>query len=678
MIGPQAQFREGQWEAIEAVAQQRSRVLVVQRTGWGKSLVYFIATKLLREQGAGPTALISPLLSLMRNQIEMAGRIGIRAATINSANPEDWDAVEGQLDKGQCDVLLVSPERLANQRFAQRTLPAIRGGIGLFVVDEAHCISDWGHDFRPDYRRIVRIIRALPRSVPVLGTTATANNRVVADVVEQLGPDLQVLRGPLARRSLRLQTIHLADQAERLAWLAEQLPRLPGTGIIYCLTVNDCRRVAAWLAQHTIVAPPYHADLDNETRARLEQMLLRSEVKALVATVALGMGFDKPDLGFIVHYQRPGSAVAYYQQIGRAGRAVNDARVVLLHGREDDEIADYFIHSAFPAGDELQQVLGVIAASEGATIGDILPRVNLSWMRVERALKLLEVEGAIARSGRAYRRTVNPWKPDLLRVERVTEQRRTELQRMQDFLNHHGCLMEFLTKELDDPAAAPCGHCVNCAGDLVSRATNPRVVREAITFLRRDYQVIAPRILWPAGGLGERTGRVPEELRNGEGRALCVYGDAGWGRMVAEGKYRTKHFSDELVAASADLIRLRWNPEPHPEWVTAVPSLRNPKLVSDYAQRLARALDLPFHALLVKVADSPPQKDMQNSAQQAASVARAFQVRGRCPSGPVLLVDDMVDSRWTMTMCGIMLRETGSGPVYPFALATASLRKGAA
>jgi len=261
MLGPDADFRAGQWEAIEKLVVEGRRVLVVQRTGWGKSLVYFLATKLLREQGAGFTLLISPLLALMRNQIEMADCIGVRAATINSSNREVWDAVEESLASDSCDLLLVSPERLNNPRF-QSLLSTIAGRVGLFVVDEAHCISDWGHDFRPDYRRIVRILRNLPKGVPVLATTATANDRVVADVQLQLGPGLTVLRGPLARPSLRLQNIQLADQSKRLAWLAENLSKFPGTGIIYCLTIADTERVAKWLRLKGFQIKAYHAGND--------------------------------------------------------------------------------------------------------------------------------------------------------------------------------------------------------------------------------------------------------------------------------------------------------------------------------------------------------------------------------------------------------------------------------
>jgi ATP-dependent DNA helicase RecQ len=548
MLGPQADFRPGQWEAIEIVAARRERALVVQRTGWGKSLVYFLATKLMREQGAGPTLLISPLLSLMRNQIEMAGRIGVRAITINSANREEWDAAEAALAADACDVLLISPERLNNDRFLKSVLPGIAGRVGLFVVDEAHCISDWGHDFRPDYRRIVRILQNLPKGVPVLGTTATANNRVVADVQTQLGPGLTVLRGPLARASLRLQNLQLADQSERLAWLAENLPKFPGSGIIYCLTVADAQRVAKWLQSRGIRAEAYHAgDNAHLDRPALEQALLNNEIKALVATVALGMGFDKPDLGFVIHFQRPGSVVAYYQQVGRAGRAVDRAYSILLSGREDDEIQDYFIESAFPSPQTMIGVLNALAQTDGLSLNEILDRVNVTRSMAEKALKLLEVDGAIgievAQRTIRYFRTPNPWRPDLEQAERVTALRRAELAQMQAYVAHTGCLMEFLARALDDPAAAPCGQCANCKGRGFRAGVSPALVAEAVEFLKRDELILQPRKRWPIGLFPELKTVILPEVQNAPGRALCYYGDAGWGKLVRDGKYVQAHFS---------------------------------------------------------------------------------------------------------------------------------------
>jgi ATP-dependent DNA helicase RecQ len=672
MLGDGAAFRPDQFEAIETVVDERSRVLVVQRTGWGKSLVYFLATRLLRDGGFGPTLLISPLLSLMRDQLLMAEGIGVRAATINSENVDEWEAVEQALADDEIDLLLVSPERLANAEFAERTLGLIHGAIGLFVVDEAHCISDWGHDFRPDYRRIGRLVARLPRGAPLLATTATANDRVVADIESQLGAELVTVRGPLARDSLRLQTIALDDQAERLAWLAEHLPGLPGSGIVYCLTIADCERVAAWLASRGLEVAAYYGGLDPETRRDLEERLRANRVKALVATVALGMGFDKPDLGFVVHFQRPGSPVAYYQQIGRAGRALDDACVILLHGREDDEIVEYFIRGAFPPEDDLRAVLGQLEESEGLRLSELEARLNLSRGRIEQCLKVLEIDGAIFSEGSRYVRSANPWEPEHERIANVTAQREHELERMRELTRAESCLMEFLGRELDDPTATRCGRCAVCVGDFLPREVDPALQRDAVLFLRRAYRVIESRRRWPAGGVGDWRGNIAPALQAEEGRALSIYGDAGWGRLVSEAKYREERFDEELVEAAAEMIEEVWQPDPAPRWATAIPSLRT-DIVPDFARRLAQRLGLPYRDALVKVRDNPPQKRMENGYQQARNVADAFRVdTDQLAEDLVLLVDDIVDSRWSITVCAALLREAGSGPVYPVALASAT------
>ena len=464
-VGPGATFRADQLDAILALAVHRRRLLVVERTGWGKSVVYFIATRILRDGGGGPTVIVSPLLALMHDQLRVARDIGLEAETINSQqSPDEWRRIDARLAADEVDLLLVGPERLANEHFLTQTLPSIAKGIGMLVVDEAHCISDWGHDFRPDYRRIQRIVAQLPGNIPMLATTATANDRVVADVEQQLGPNLITIRGSLSRTSLRLQNVRLGDQAERLAWLAENLERLPGSGIIYTLTKADAKRVSRWLATRGIDAPDYHADRSSEDRAELEDRLRRNDLKALVATIALGMGFDKPDLGFVVHFQRPGSVVAYYQQIGRAGRQLDSADIVLLAGREDDEIADYFIGGAFPPHDALESVLAAVTAADDITVPALESQLNLRHGVIEQCLKVLVLEGAVGKDGGRYWRTANEWRPDEQRVEGVTSQRVHELERMRDYVDTDACLMQFLARELDDHGAGPCGRCANCAG----------------------------------------------------------------------------------------------------------------------------------------------------------------------------------------------------------------------
>jgi ATP-dependent DNA helicase RecQ len=649
----------------------------VQRTGWGKSLVYFVATKLLRDQGAGCTLLVSPLLSLMRNQIAAAWNIGVRAETINSSNVADWPRIEGGLHRNEFDVLLISPERLANDEFVNRCLLPIANRVGLFVVDEAHCISDWGHDFRPDYRRIVRILTALPRNIPILATTATANDRVVEDVVGQLGPDLEVQRGPLTRASLSLQNIYLPSQAERMAWIAHWIPRLPGSGIVYTLTVRDSERLAEWLRSQGIDAEPYNSDMETERREILENRLLNNEVKTLVATVALGMGFDKPDLGFVIHFQRPASVVHYYQQVGRAGRAVENAFGVLLNGREDDSIADYFIRTAFPTPEDVDQLLAVMRA-EGRpiTVPKLQQRVNLSKGKIDKILKFLVLESPapVQKTDSGY--VMNPvrWEMPVDRIERITNLRRQEQERMALYMASRDCLMEFLAAELNDPNAEPCGKCVNCAGHLLAEDYPAPLARAALDFLDRLENPIESRKRWPSG-LAEHgmRGNIAPEHQAMEGRALCRWGDPGLGELVRRGKQQGQHFDEQLVDAATRSIRDRWNPVPAPVWVTCVPSRRHLTLVPDFARRLARKLGLPFLECIRKVNDTEPQKTRANSFQQAQNLAGAFVVdTATVRAEPVLLVDDMVDSRWTFTVLTLLLRRAGSGPVYPFALADTS------
>ena len=661
---PVAGFRADQLDAILALAGERGRVLLVQRTGWGKSAVYFIATRLLRDRGLGPTLLVSPLLALMRNQIEAAERLGVQAVTINSSNRDEWGEVEERIEADEVDVLLISPERLANQQFRDEVLPVIGRRSGLLVIDEAHCISDWGHDFRPDYRRLVRVLDLLPAGVPVLCCTATANDRVVADVTAQLGADFAPVRGTLARSGLRLHALNKPSQAERLVWLAAMIEYLPGTGIVYCLTVADTDRVAGWLQSRGIAAVAYSGESDDEHRRAVEQRLLSNDVKVVVATSALGMGFDKPDLAFVIHYQSPGSPVAYYQQVGRAGRALRESLGILLRGTEDADIQDYFIGSAFPPDHLAERVVDVLEGrAVSMTKRELLDEVNVRPGQLEGLLKILEVEGAVERDGGRWLRTLTPWTFDHERVGSVTALRRTEQQQMLDYIGTDQCRMQLLRGYLDDHDPEPCGICDNCTGVSLDRSFGPDTVQEAIDFLRKSERRIEPRKQFPDGK------RIAVEHRLEDGRALTRWGDGGWGRLVRTGKQNDGRFDDRLVAAARDLIRDRWQPDPSPEWVAFVPSLRRPELVPDFAARLARSLGLACKDVVVKIRHTEPQKTMQNSQQQYRNIRDAFEIRGEVPSGPVLLVDDMVDSRWTLTVVASLLLDSGAGPVLPFALA---------
>jgi ATP-dependent DNA helicase RecQ len=674
LAGPDASFRPHQLEAVRDLVADRGRVLCVQRTGWGKSAVYFLATALLRERGAGPALIVSPLLALMRNQIAAAERLGIRAHTVNSTNRDAWEEVQGLLAEDAIDLLLISPERLNNPQFRDAMLPLFAERVGLLVVDEAHCISDWGHDFRPDYRRLAEMLERLPDGVAVLGTTATANDRVVADVEAQLraggGADapLRTYRGPLGRSSLRLEVVELPAQADRLAWLATWLPRLEGSGIVYTLTKRDAELVAGWLTAHGIAAEAYSGEVETGQRVAVEERLLANEVKAVVATSALGMGYDKPDLGFVVHYQAPGSVISYYQQVGRAGRGVAHADVVLLRGTEDRRIQDFFIEQAFPRRELVERVLEALEAAgeDGLSLPALTSVVNLGRARIEAMLKVLDVEGAVARAGsRWVRRPGTEWTYDADRYAAVTALRRREQAAMAAFGADGRCLMRALQEELDDPEPRDCGRCAVCAGPRFSAPLDPELVRDAALHLRTKPLVLEVKKMAPAEDGAMR--KIPEDVRAEEGRALARLGDGGWDPLVQAGR-RAGRFDDELVGAAAEAVR-GWNASA--AWVTAVPSRRSGALVPDFAERLAAALGLPYATALERTGDGPPQREMANSAQQVANVRGQFVAAAELPSGPCLLVDDVRFSGWTLAMLAGQLRRRGAPAVYPLALTSA-------
>ncbi len=574
---PEAYFRDGQWEAIDALVNHRQKLLVVQRTGWGKSSVYFISTRILRNRGAGPTVIVSPLLALMRNQIEAANRLGIRAETINSANQDNWPTISHGILANQVDAMLISPERLFNDAFVAEVLLPVADRIGLFVIDEVHCISDWGHDFRPDYRRLTNVLLQMPPNMPVLGTTATANNRVIQDAQAQLG-DIEIQRGTLVRDSLSLQTLRLSDQAARLAWLAQYIPELPGSGIVYALTIRDAEQVADWLNQQGITARAYHSRVDDEGfenstlyRQYLEDLLLGNEVKVLVATTALGMGYDKPDLGFVIHYQAAGSVVTYYQQVGRAGRAINNAFGVLLSGREDEDIHEYFRRSAFPDEQDVNAILGILQTHEELSVTQLQQHLNLRRGQIDKVLKILSVENPapVIKHGNKWRRTPVPFGLDHERIQRLMQQREVEWQEVQEYIDSSSCLMAYLQNALDDPETVECGRCSVCVGEpVVSAEVDRNLAIAASHFLKHDEMPFKPKKQSAAGAF-QNYGfpyKLPNGLQASEGRILSRWGDAGWGGLVAEDKH-SGYFRDELVEAVAEMIERRWRPDPAPQGV---------------------------------------------------------------------------------------------------------------
>lgn len=675
-------MRDDQWTAIEALVVARRRALVVQRTGWGKSAVYFIAAKLLREAGRGPTVIVSPLLALMRNQVGAAERAGVHAATINSSNVADWDEINGRVHRRELDVLLVSPERLNNPDFRDQVLPALAHDAGLVVVDEAHCVSDWGHDFRPDYRRIRTLIGELGADVPVLATTATANDRVVDDVAAQLGvggKDTLVLRGGLDRESLRLSVVNAGNPAQRAAWLAAHIDSLPGSGIVYTLTVAQAHDVASLLREQGHDVAAYTGSTEAAEREQLEADLLANRVKALVATSALGMGFDKPDLGFVVHLGAPSSPIAYYQQVGRAGRATESAQVILLPGHEDQDVWRYFASVAFPSESMVRNVIGVLDPERPQSTPALEPLVDLGRSRLEMVLKVLDVDGAVRRVKGGWVGTGVAWEYDEPRYRKLDEARKREQQAMLDYQVTDGCRMAFLRGQLDDPSlevGERCGRCDNCTGERVSADVDPGTTEETRQRLMRPGVELTPRKQWPSGlaKLGiDLSGRIADGPE--PGRAIGRLTDLGWGarlrRVLDE---PDAEVSDDLVAAAVKVLA-SWDWAQRPTAVMALDSDRHPSLVSSLSRELARLGRLTDLGTLHY---SPARRPATaaNSAYRVAALDGAWLApdpgRVAAVGGPVLLVDDLSDSGWTLTMAARVVRAAGAPAVLPFTLATTS------
>ncbi|WP_127794574.1 ATP-dependent DNA helicase RecQ [Agromyces sp. LHK192] len=673
-----AQFHDGQYEAIEALVEGHRRALVVQRTGWGKSAVYFVATLLLRRRGAGPTVLVSPLLALMRDQVAAAERAGVRAVSINSTNAHEWQDVLARLDADDVDVLLVSPERLNNPSFREQQLPTLVRRLGLLVVDEAHCISDWGHDFRPDYRRLRDLIAELPAEVPVLATTATANSRVVADVVEQLGggaSDVLTIRGPLARSSLRLGVLRLPDATSRLAWLISHLDDLPGSGIIYTLTVAAAVDTARVLRERGHDVRAYTGQTDADERAESEGMLKRNEVKALVATSALGMGFDKPDLGFVLHLGAPSSPVAYYQQVGRAGRATDNADVLLLPGAEDPQIWHYFATASMPDEDRAGRVLAALDTDRPTSTPALEAQVDIRRTPLELLLKVLDVDGAVRRVQGGWVATGEPWTYDAERYRRIAAERIAEQEHMVEYEQTRECKMAFLQRSLDDDTAVPCGRCDSCAGAWYPSGLAAEAAEAARGALDRVGVPVEPRAQWPTGAdrLGVPVkGRIAPDERADEGRALARLTDLGWGgalRDLFAAGAADQPVPPQVLAACVRVLA-EWGWSERPVAVVAMPSRSRPLLVDSLARGIAEVGRLPYLGALEAVDGGPSGGPGGNSAFRLAGLWGRLDASGLdLPAGPVLLVDDLADSRWTLTVAARELRRAGATGVLPFVLA---------
>jgi len=669
LYGENAEFRPGQYEAIEATLTNR-RTLVVQKTGWGKSLVYFTATKLLRTAGRGTTIVVSPLLSLMDNQKDAAEKLNLRCEAFNSSlKNERREIALNDLQSDKYDLIFVTPETLFKSDL-NNALQKTR--IGLFVIDEAHCISDWGNDFRLDYSNLHKIIGAMPADVPVLATTATANNRVIEDIKKQFGNNVFVSRGPLTRESLAIQVIKLKDRVDRYSWILKNINSLPGTGIIYCLTHSDCKHLSDFLVRYGISAMPYYSgdgEVDEQNAEALEKFK-NNQIKAIVATIKLGMGYDKGDIGFVIHFQMPSNIVSYYQQIGRAGRNIEKAYAILMCGEEDDDIHEHFMNEAFPTREECYGIVSLLEREGGMTQSKIERKINIAHGRLEKTLEFLEHEEAIYKDGYDYYLSTNKYVYNEEHYNEITAQRKAEYEQLRLLSETKSCYSKFIVNCLDDFTAHDCGKCANCVhGDLIPSALELADKESALTYLHSLQIEIEPRKQWPDSSF---TGQRTIDLQNETGICLSKYNDVGYGVLVRQGKYEKNDFDVKLIERSAEVLKpvIAENDIKH---ICCVPSLRS-DLVKNFTKRLAQVLGIEFIDCLVK-SHARPQKNMQNSSFQCRNAWDSFSVADNCkiPSR-LILVDDIIDSKWTITVCGYKLMQNGIQFVFPFALADSSRR----
>lgn len=651
-------FHPEQRSIIEHLVQGK-RVLAIQRTGWGKSLCYQLTSFYYPHM----TLVFSPLKALMRDQCQRCNEIyHIPSALVSSDfSPEENDETLKKATEGKIKILYIAPERLDNPSWQTYVLQM---NISMVIVDEAHCISTWGHDFRPHYRRIVTLLSGLPDNVPVLALTATANRRVEQDIKQQVGINAIVKRGSMLRPNLHLNVIHCDGDREKLAYLAVHIPRWRGSGIIYTGTQNSAEMVAAFLQQQGVKAEYYHAGREDSERQLIEQGLMTNQYKVICSTNALGMGIDKPDIRFVVHYHIPASPIHYYQEIGRSGRDGKDSICVLLYDAEDLNIQHHFIQGAKPSGQQYEKVLTLIRSDpQGWRLNDLLLDTGFSRNALQNILVDLEDQGLLQRMKLDGKTTLyrsgNLGEIDVTLYESVRVQKELELADMEKYAQKDDCLMDYLASYLGDNSGTCCGTCGNCnPQSWISLPIPQSISANVVNFLER---IFLPRI-------GKR-GNIKQPVHEA-GWALSYHGNTRIGKLVRASKYEgAGPFAEELVDRAVEVIRTRY-PVVELEAVISIPPTKSGNLVEDFARRVAGKLGLPYMSVLIKQRTTQEQKVCTNALQKKKNVKGAFvisdfsQMMGRT----FLMIDDIYDSGYMLREVGVTLMQAGARAVYPLTI----------
>lgn len=644
-------FYDEQWEAIDKLLKGQ-RILMIQRTGFGKSLVFQFSAILLN----GTTVIFSPLIALMREQVNRLKELGLPAAYINSTlTPEEKQEALQNAEKGKYKLLYIAPERQEDEEW-QKVVQRMR--LGMVVVDEAHCISTWGHDFRPSYRRIVNVVKQLQTDFPVLACTATATIKVQQDIEVQFDNSrLTVLRGNLSRPNFALKVIHCEKQEDKMAGVLQIVSSLKGTGVIYCGTQAETEIYSKWLDFNGIKVTNYNAGLEDETRKRIEIDFVNDVYKCVVSTNALGMGMDKPNLRFVIHTQIPASPLHYYQEIGRAGRDGFDTQVILFYTPEDDELPQSFIKNNKPAIKYYHRLIEILQ-TESLGLHGIIRKINRKQTAVNVILADLIDQGIVIKNnnGKSPRYELKFNAPQLIThgFEELRNAKLADYEHMKGYMATKSCRMGYLQNYLGDRVTSSCGKCDNDLGkNYIVKATAAELIK--IQEFRESY--------FPVLEVENKTCILID------GVAASWYGVTNVGTMMHACKYEHGgDFPDYLLRLTLKAFRSHFK-NMNFDVVMYVPPTISGELVKNFAEKIARTLRFEFSNGIVKTRVTEAQKVFESAIGKKENLKDAFTVQTNVRGKKILLIDDIFDSGSTIKEIADMLKHHGAELVAPLVIA---------
>ncbi|HAT81528.1 MAG TPA: RecQ family ATP-dependent DNA helicase [Flavobacterium sp.] len=645
-------FYDEQWLTIDKIL-KGEKVLLIEKTGFGKSLCFQFPATVFN----GITVIFSPLIALMRDQVKKLTALGIAAKCINSEQtPEENTQIINDAKQGKIKILYIAPERQENSEWIEATRQM---NLTMVVVDEAHCISVWGHDFRPAFKRIINLVKLLPKGLPVLATTATATKRVELDVAQQIGNNILTIRGNLMRDNFKLFVVKVASEDEKLIWLGKNLNNLPGSGILYTGTRVDTEIYSKWFENLKISSTAYNAGLDADSRIAIENGLMSNKWKCIISTNALGMGIDKPDIRFIIHTQIPQSPIHYYQEIGRAGRDGQPSYIILFYNPEDRKLPEAFIEGGRPAIKKYERVINAVK-SELLGERDLMKRTNLKQNQI-RVIKADLIEQGIIREvmigkSKKYEFVPNSQPLNTKAFEELRNAKLTDLENMIEYVETDKSRMKFLCDYLGDNSNHTFTNCDNTGEKKITVSVTPEWTEKLQNF-REDY---FPELEVESKG---------SNILNGV--ASSYYGVSNVGATLHRSKYEQGgDFPDFLLKLVLKAFRKKYGQEKF-DLVVYVPPTSSGDLVKNFAIKVSQVLKFPISHNLVKARQTKEQKIFENGYLKTDNVNGAFtfttpnDINGKS----ILLVDDIFDSGATLKEVGKLLTNFGAVKIAPIVIA---------